>query len=62
MYADAHSLRAAPRIIGELYLTNTVVNGRVLVRYKRGNLAAGWLPIKPRTVRRVVICQQVIFS
>lgn len=62
MYADAHSLRAAPRIAGELYLTNTVVNGRVLVRYKRGNLAAGWLPIKPHTVRRVVICQQATFS
>ena len=62
MYADAHSLRAAPRIAGELCLTNTVVNGRVLVRYKRGNLAAGWLPIKPHTVRRVVICQQVTFS
>lgn len=62
MYADAHSLRAAPKTTGDLYLTNTVVNGRVLIRYKRGNLAAGWLPIKPRTVRRVVICQQVIFS
>ena len=62
MYADAHSLRLSPRTLGELYLTNVVVNGRVLVRYKGSNLAAGWLPIQPRKVRSVVICQRVIFS
>lgn len=62
MYADAHSLRLSPRTLGELYLTNTIVNGRVLVRYKGSNLAAGWLPIKSRKVRSVVICQQATFS
>lgn len=62
MYADAHSLRPAPKVLGELYLTNIIVNGRVLVRYKGSNLAAGWLPIQPRKVRSVVICQQVICS
>lgn len=64
MYTDAYSFKKVfiTAYLPGMYRTNTVVNNRVLIRHKGSNLPAGWLPIKPRKVRSVVICQQVIFS
>lgn len=60
MYADAYSFKKVfiTAYLPGMYRTNTVVNNRVLIRYKCSNLPAGWLPIQSRKVRSVVICQR----
>lgn len=45
LYMDAYSFKKAPTPIGTIYKTETVINNRVLIRYKHGNLAVGWMPI-----------------
>lgn len=45
LYIDAHSFKKAPTPIGAIYKTETIINNRVLIRYKHGNFAAGWMPI-----------------
>lgn len=50
LYLDAYSFKKAPVPIGapkdrKLYKTDIIINNRVLIRYERGNLAAGWMPI-----------------
>lgn len=45
LYVSAYSFKKAPTPRSAVYKTKTVINNRVLIRYKRGNFAAGWMPI-----------------